>query len=64
MKWIELTEFTTGEKVIVNIEKVDFMVRVEDVTSIRINGDEFSVSETPDQVVELVTRSAGRKLND
>ena len=64
MKWIELTEFTTSEKVIVNIEKVDFMVRVEDVTSIRINGDEFSVSETPDEIIELVTRSAGRTLND
>lgn len=64
MKWLELTEYSTSEKIIVNVEKIDFMVRVDDLTSIRIGGDEFAVCETPDEIINQISRSRWRTLND
>lgn len=64
MKFISVTEYATGEKVIVNIEKIDFMVRQDESTSIRINGDEFSACETPEQIVGQLNVCVGGPLND
>lgn len=64
MKWVELTEFSSGEKIFVNVENIDFMVRVDEVTSLRINGDEFLVVQSPEKIIDEIARTSWRTLND
>lgn len=64
MKFVELTEYSTNTKILVNIERIDFMVRDEDATSIRLGNDEFSVSETPELILKEFSKSELRRNLD
>lgn len=64
MKFVELTEYSTSTMVLVNLERVDFIIRHEDMTSLRIGDDEFAVCETPEQILKEFSKSELRRNLD
>lgn len=64
MKWIELTDYVSDQVFILNIDRVDFMTRVEECTVLRIGEEDIAVNETPDTILQRIGRGTGRILND
>lgn len=51
MRFIELHEFDSGESVLVNVQKIDLIYRMEDRTVLRIEASDISFKETVDEIL-------------
>lgn len=51
MRFIELHEFDSGDPVLVNVNRIDLLYKMEDRTILRVDQTDISVKETPDDIL-------------
>lgn len=51
MRFIELHEFDSGESVLVNVQKIDLIYKMDDRTVLRIDTNDIAFKETVDEIL-------------
>lgn len=51
MRFVELHEYESGDVVLINVNKIDLLYKMEDRTILRIDQTDISVKETPDDIM-------------